>query len=67
MPKVNKDGFNQAAYVQQYHREHYKKITAAFKLDEAQELERAAEAAGMTKSTYIKRAVMEQISRDRGI
>ena len=63
MPKINKE-FNQAVYVANYHREHYKKITAAFTKAEAGELEQAAEASGLTRSAYIKQAVAEKIDRD---
>lgn len=64
MPKVNTK-FNQAEYVQNYHREHYKKITAAFTKAEAEEVEAAAKRAGLTKSAYIKTAVFEKIERDK--
>ncbi len=60
MPKVNHD-FNQAEYTKQYHKEHYKKLTAAFTKEEAQAVEEAANAAGMTKSQFIKTAVFEKI------
>lgn len=63
MPKINKE-FNQAEYVANYQREHYKKITAAFTKEEAAEVEQAAEASGLTRSAYIKQAVAEKIDRD---
>lgn len=63
MPKVN-NGFNQAEYVQNYHREHYKKLTAAFTKEEAEQVESAADRAGLTKSAYIKMAVFEKIERE---
>lgn len=63
MPKINKE-FNQAEYVQQYHREHYKKITAAFTKSEAAKVEAAAANAGISKSTFIKQAVFEKIERE---
>lgn len=63
MPKVTKE-FNKAEYDKQFQREHYKKITAAFTKAEAGELERAAEAVGLTRSAYIKQAVAEKIDRD---
>lgn len=63
MPKIN-NGFNQAEYVQQYHREHYKKITAAFTKEEAERVETAAANAGVSKSQYIKQAVFEKIERE---
>ena len=59
MPKVTKD-FDQAAYTKAYHKEHYKKLTAAFTKEEAERVEAAAAAAGMTKSAFIKRAVMQE-------
>lgn len=60
MPKVNHD-FNQAEYVKNYHREHYKQITTVFAIEEAERVAAAAAAAGMTKSSFIKAAVMEKI------
>ena len=63
MPKVTKE-FNKAEYDKQFQRERYKKITAAFTKEEAAEVERAAEASGLTRSAYIKQAVFEKIDRD---
>ena len=63
MPKINK-GFNQAEYVAGYHKEHYKKKTAAFTKEEAEKMEKAAKKAGMTCSAYIKMAVKEKMERD---
>lgn len=63
MPRIN-NNFNQSAYNQKYVNDHYKKITAVFKFDEAAELEAAANNSGMTKSQYIKTAVLEKIERE---
>ena len=63
MPKIN-NGFNKAEYDQAYHKKNYKNVSVVFKLGEAEELEQAAEASGLTKSAYIKQAVFEKIDRD---
>ena len=63
MPKVN-NNFNQAEYVQKYHREHYKKLTAAFTKEEAARVEEAAASAGVSKSQYIKTATLEKVERE---
>ena len=63
MPRINKE-FNQAEYIQQYHKAHYKKITAAFTKKEAESVEAAAAAAGISKSQYIKAAVFEKMERE---
>jgi hypothetical protein len=64
MPRITGE-FNQAEYNKQYHKEHYKKLTAAFTKEEAEQVEAAAENAGLTKSAYIKAAVFEKIERER--
>lgn len=63
MPKLEKQ-FNQAAYTKAYHKEHYKKITAAFTIEEAEKVDAAAQSAGLSKSAFIKSAVMEKIEKD---
>ena len=63
MPKVN-HGFNKSEYDQAYIREHYKKITSVFTKEEAAKVETAAAAAGISKSQYIKQAVLEKIERE---
>lgn len=63
MPKVN-TGFNKALYDQEYHKKNYKNVSVVFKHEEAEALERAAAALGLTKSAYIKQAVNEKIERD---
>lgn len=63
MPKVTKE-FNKAEYDKQFQRKHYKKITAAFTKEEAAEVETAADAAGISKSQYIKAAVFEKMKRE---
>lgn len=64
MPKIN-TGFNKAEYDQAYHKMKYKNLAAAFTKEEAQEVEEAATAAGVSKSQYIKQAVFEKMERDR--
>ena len=65
MPKITKE-FDKAAYDKAFQNEHYKKITAAFTKEEAQQVEAAAEAAGLTRSAYIKQAVREKMEREKG-
>lgn len=60
MPKVNHK-FNKYEYDQAYTREHYKKITSVFTKTEAENVEAAAAAAGISKSQYIKTAVFEKM------
>lgn len=64
MPRVN-NGFNKSEYDQAYIREHYKKITSVFTKEEAEQVEAAADRAGLTKSAYIKAAVFEKIEREK--
>ena len=63
MPKIEKT-FNKTEYDKQYHREHYKKLTAAFTKEEAARVEEAAATAGVSKSQYIKTATLEKVERD---
>lgn len=63
MPKVNKE-FDKAAYDKAYHKKHYKQSTVVFTIDEAERVEAAAAASGMSKSQYIKSAVFEKIERE---
>ena len=63
MPKVTKD-FDKAAYDKAYHKKHYKQSTVVFTIDEANRVETAAKSAGMTKSAFIKSAVLEKLERD---
>lgn len=62
MPKLTKE-FDKAAYDKAFQNEHYKKITAAFTKEEAQEVEAAAARAGLTRSAFIKLAVREKMER----
>lgn len=62
MPKVN-NNFNKAEYDQNYVKTHYKKFTSVFTIEEADHVEAAAKAAGMTKSAFIKNAVLEKLER----
>lgn len=61
MPKVSK--FNKSEYDQAYHKAKYKNLAAAFTKEEAERVEAAAAAAGMTKSAFIKRAVMQEVEK----
>lgn len=63
MPKVN-TGFNKSEYDQAYHKAKYKNLAAAFTKEEAQAVEDAAAATGMSKSQFIKTAVFEKIERE---
>lgn len=63
MPKINK-GFNQAEYIAKHHKEHYKKKTGVFTIEEAERMEDAAKKAGVTCSVYIKMAAKEKMERD---
>ena len=64
MPKLTKE-FDKAAYDKAFQRENYKKITAAFTKEEAQEVEAAAARAGLTRSAFIKEAVREKMEREK--
>ena len=63
MPKVN-NGFNKSEYDQEYNKRNYQNVSVVFKHNEADILEQAAEASGLTRSAYIKQAVFEKIDRD---
>ncbi len=63
MPKVN-NNFNKSEYDQHYVKTHYKKFTSVFTIEEAGQVEAAAKSAGMTKSAFIKSAVLEKLERD---
>lgn len=64
MPKVN-TGFNKALYDQEYHKKNYKNVSIVFKHEEAEALDKAAKAAGLTRSMYIKLAVAEKITNEK--
>lgn len=63
MPKTTKT-FDKSAYDKKYHQEKYKQLTTVFTKAEAEEVEQAAKAAGMTKSAYMKRAILDMVERD---
>lgn len=64
MPKVN-TGYIKSEYDKKYHKENYKNVSVAFKHEEAEALEEAAKAAGLTRSMYIKKAVAEKITNEK--
>ena len=63
MPKLTKE-FDQTEYIKQYQREHYKKMAVICAIEEGKRIEQAAKAAGMTKSAYMKRAILDMVERD---
>ena len=63
VPKTEKK-FDQTSYTREFHREHYYRIPATFPKDCRERIEAAAQAAGVTKSTYITRAVLDSLERD---
>lgn len=64
MPKTTKP-FDKAAYDTEYQRQHYKKLTAPFKKEDAARVEAAAGQAGLSVSKYIQTAVFEKMDRDK--
>lgn len=62
MPKINKE-FNKDKYDKQYHKDHYKRATVTLTKNESEIVEHAAASAGMTKSAWIKAAIMEKLER----
>lgn len=62
MPKLTKE-FDKLAYDRQYRKEKYKQITVVFTKEEAEKVERAAGMCGMSKSAFIKNAVLQDIAR----
>lgn len=63
MPKLSKE-FDQAKYIKQYQREHYKKMAVVCTIEEGERIEQAAQRAGMTKSAYMKKAIFEKMERE---
>lgn len=63
MPKLSKE-FDQAAYIKEYQRTHYKKMAVVCTIEEGNKIEKAAKAAGMSKSVYMKTAIFEKIERE---
>lgn len=63
MPKLTKE-FDQAEYIKQYQRDHYKKMAVVCTVEEGTRIEQAARTAGMTKSAYMKRAILDMVERD---
>lgn len=57
--------FNKLEYDRQYHRTHYKNISVVFSLEDGERLERAAQRMGITKSSFIKNAVLKQLNEDQ--
>lgn len=64
MPKTTKT-FDKSAYDKKYHQEKYKQLTTVFTKAEAEEVEQAAKAAGMTKSAYMKEAIFDRINKEQ--
>lgn len=63
MPKLSKE-FDQAAYTREYQRKHYKKMAVVCTIEEGERVEQAAKKAGLSKSEYMKRAILEKIERE---
>lgn len=63
MPKVEKT-FNKLEYDKKYRHEKYKSASVTLTKEEAAQVEAAAKAAGLSKSSYIKKAVFEKMQRE---
>ena len=62
MPKLTKE-FNKIEYDKQYRKQHYKQITVAFDKETAQKVADASAKDNVSKSQYIKTAVLEKLNR----
>lgn len=62
MPKTTKT-FDKQAYDREFQREHYKKLTGTFTKEEAEQVQAAAAAEGLTVSKYIKVAVFARMNK----
>ena len=56
--------FDKAAYDKNYHKTNYKQLAVVFTKAEAAEVEQAAQRAGISKSAYMKAAILEKIERE---
>ena len=65
MSDKSQQKFNKSEYDREYHRNHYKNISVVFSYADGERLERAAEQMGVTKSSYIKNAVIKQMNDDK--
>ena len=63
MPKLTKE-FDKKKYDREYQRKHYKKMAVVCTIEEGERIEKAAKAAGLSKSEYMKRAIFEKIERE---
>ena len=64
MPKITKE-FDKQKYDREYQREHYKKMAVVCTIEEGTRIEQAAKAAGMTKSAYMKEAILDRINKEQ--
>ena len=51
--------FNQAKYIQEYNKKHYKEFRVNMKLEEMQELETMLTSLHLTKAQFLKNAIKE--------
>ena len=62
MPKVTKE-FDKLQYDKQYRKDHYKQITVVLDKETAQKVADASSKENISKSQYIKTAVLEKLNR----
>lgn len=51
--------FNQAKYIQQYNKEHYKTFKVDLKIEEMEKLERLLTKKGLSKAQFLRNAIKE--------
>ena len=56
--------FDKKKYDRQYQREHYKKMAVVCTIEEGERIEQAAQRAGISKSAYMKAAILEKMERE---
>lgn len=56
--------FNQAKYIQQYNKEHYKTFKVDLKKDELEKLDKLLKEKGLTKAQFLRDAI-EKIKRSK--
>ena len=56
--------FNQAKYIQQYNKEHYKTFKVDLKKEEFDKLEQLLKEEGLTKAQFLRNAIIQVQSRN---
>ena len=56
--------FDKKRYDREFQREHYDKMAVVCTIEEGERVEQAAKKAGLSKSEYMKRAILEKIERE---